>query len=198
MVMTINDKVILVEDIGKINSLMGKTKKDILRLLSKDDLCCSELADELEKERSNIYRHVRALQEVGFVKVKREEKINYKTKKIYEKSADLFIPIPETFEASKSSNISVTWDEENTEQIMNILSEIGFEIDEDFEQQKKIVDFFRNMDKAVKNLLKKKKELEEPSLFKLMKIKLLILFVELNYNENIHEKFEKINKTIQE
>lgn len=191
----IKDKVILVDDIEKIKSLLGKTKNNILRLLSKEEMSCSELAEELNKDQSNIYRQITDLQNMGFVNVKREEKVNYKTKKIYEKSADLFIPLPKSFEASKSSNVSLTWDEKSTKHILNILSDIGFDIKEDPKDD--LVDFFERMDLAVKNLLEGKEELSDMDLFLVMKIKLLTLLVELNKNEDVREDFKDIAEKVE-
>ncbi|MFW6195994.1 MAG: ArsR/SmtB family transcription factor [Thermoplasmatota archaeon] len=189
----IKDKVILVDDIEKIKNLIGKTKKEILRLLSEEDLSCSEIAEYLDKDKSNIYKQIRTLRETGFVKVKREEKVNYKTRKIYGKTADLFIPLPKTFEASKSSQVSLTWDEESTARVLNILSEIGFEAEDDEVVEGKIIAFFKNMDCAVKELLEERDNFMNPSLFLLMKIKLLILFIELNSNDEVRDGFEDIN-----
>ncbi|MFP4050822.1 MAG: ArsR/SmtB family transcription factor [Thermoplasmata archaeon] len=189
----IKDKVILVDDIEKIKNLIGKTKKEILRLLSEEDLSCSEIAEYLNKDKSNIYRQIRTLRETGFVKVKRKEKVNYKTRKIYEKTADLFIPLPKTFEASKSSQVSLTWDEESTDRVLKILSEIGFEAEDDEDVEGKIIDFFKKMDGAVKELLEERDNFMDPNLFLLMKIKLLILFIELNSNDEVRDRFKDIN-----
>lgn len=193
MVIKIKDKVILVDDIEKIKNLIGKTKKEILRLLSEEDLSCSEIAEYLNKDKSNIYRQIRTLRETGFVKVKRKEKVNYKTRKIYEKTADLFIPLPKTFEASKSSQVSLTWDEESTDRVLKILSEIGFEAEDDEDVEGKIIDFFKKMDGAVKELLEERDNFMDPNLFLLMKIKLLILFIELNSNDEVRDRFKDIN-----
>lgn len=189
----IKDNVILVDDIEKIKNLIGKTKKEILRLLSEEDLSCSEIAEYLDKDESNIYKQIRTLRETGFVKVKRKEKVNYKTRKIYEKTADLFIPLPKTFEASKSSQVSLTWDEESTDRVLEILSEIGFEAEDDEDVEGEIIDFFKKMDGAVKELLEERDNFMDPNLFLLMKIKLLILFIELNSNDEVRDRFKDIN-----
>lgn len=123
------DDVVIVSDKEKIRDLLGRTKREILGVLSKEDLSCKEIADRLDKDQSNIYRHIKKLQESNFVELKREEKINHTSKKIYGKTADLFIPLPRSMEADKPSHVSVRWDEESTSKILKVLSDMGFDIE---------------------------------------------------------------------
>lgn len=186
------DDVVIVCDKEKIRNLLGRTKREILSVLSEEELSCKEIADRLDKTRSTIYRHIKKLQESNFVEIKREEKVDQTTKKIYGKTADLFLPLPQSMEADKPTNVSVRWDEESTGKILKVLSDIGFDIENEEVTKRELVYFFKEMDGLVKNLLKENDGFDDLDMFSILRLKLLILISEIQNDDEVRKRCEDI------
>ena len=192
MVINIQYNIVVVKDKQKIKTMVSKTKRNILGLLSEKNLTCEKLADMLGKHKSSIYRHIKELRENNLVEVKEEEKVDHGKRKIYGKTADLFIPLPGSLEAPRSSDVSIKWNEETTDKVLTILSKIGFESNSDL--TKDLIDFFDEMNDLSSNLFKNNEDLNDLDLFSIMKLKQLILFAEIQNNSEIKKKWEEICK----
>ena len=80
-------EVIIITDPDKMKILAEPTRFKILELLRMHPMSVSELSTFLKKDRSTVYRHIKALEKAGFVKeIEPEGK-----EKIYARTARLFL-----------------------------------------------------------------------------------------------------------
>ncbi|MFW5927955.1 MAG: helix-turn-helix domain-containing protein [Thermoplasmatota archaeon] len=189
-VIQIKDNVVIVKDKEEIKTMVSEIKRNILGLLSEENLTCEEIADILGKHRSNIYRHLTELQEYDFVEVKKEEKVDRSKRKVYGKTADLFVPLLDSLEAPHSSDVSIRWDEKSTDKVLKILSNMGFEPNEDLNEE--LIEFFEEMNILSSELFKNNEEFNDLDLFSVMKLKLLILFAEIQNDTEVKKRFKAI------
>ena len=126
----------LIHDSERIRILLEETRKNILNLLKIEDMSISQLAEGLGKDRSTIYRHVKKLEEYGYVELKGERIVNNVPGMIYGRTAKIFLPCPRSMEPSDPILESLNWEEENAVQILGCLKTLGY----DFEISGKMID----------------------------------------------------------
>jgi DNA-binding transcriptional ArsR family regulator len=81
----------IIDDIDVIKVAIEENRKQILLLLNKKDMTVSELADEMRKDISTIYRHVHKLEGNGLVEQAGERRVHHIPEKIYGRTARLFL-----------------------------------------------------------------------------------------------------------
>lgn len=80
-------EVIIVTDPKKVRALADPTRFKILELLRMHPMSINELSQLLNKDRSTVYRHVKTLENSGFI----EEIAQEGNKKIYGRKARIFL-----------------------------------------------------------------------------------------------------------
>lgn len=177
----------LVQDSERIRVLLEKTRKNILELLKVEDMAVSQIAEGLGKDRSTIYRHVKKLEEYGYVELKGERIVNNVPGMIYGRTAKLFLPCPRSMEPGDPITDSLTWDEENTLQILECLSVLGYDFELTEELVEDMCDFFQEMNNKIIEILKEK-GLVEMGFIETLRLKVLIILIEFHKNDEVSQK----------
>ena len=172
----------IVDDPEKIKIIIEETRAKILRLLRFRDMTISEMASILNKDVSTVFRHVKKLENAGFIKVTGERKIHNVPEKLYGRVAKTIFLAPESFE--KTSFIR-RFEEKRTANVKRALEEMGYEV-EDVDFLKKIMIYVEDL--PIEDLNKLRKDMDWNDLRVLQHI-LILLKIE-------PEKIEEIRKKI--
>ncbi|MFP4609316.1 MAG: ArsR/SmtB family transcription factor, partial [Candidatus Aenigmatarchaeota archaeon] len=119
------EEIRLIEDPAALKVGLEGTRNQILELLRVKEMAISQISEALGKDQSTIYRHVKKLQDSGFVEVKGERKQHHIPEKIYGRTAKWFLLTPEPLGDETPYALGMDWNEERIERCLDVLDEIG-------------------------------------------------------------------------
>ena len=158
--------VVIITDPRVVRVISDHTRFKILKLLRKGPMTINELSDEIKKDRTTVYRHVKALERAGLV----EEIEVQGNEKVYARSARLFLVKAEPDESVE--NFRKSYIQIEVERLVDILEEAGFKI----KDRDRLMEMARNIlnkieissQPAIKKISESGIELTEIELFHLL------------------------------
>jgi len=166
-----------------------------LDLLRVKDMTISQISEALEKDQSTIYRHVKKLEGAGFIEVKGERKEHHIPERIYGRTAEVFLMTPEPIESDVSSIIGIQWTDEQLEDCLEIVEDIGYEL-EDKTIINRLTETLKELDREINSELASAiDDDDEIDYLSLLQIKFLISIIKMEKN---HRFREEINEMISE
>jgi len=182
----------LFEDSDTLKVGLESTRKQILDLLRVKNMTISQVSEALEKDQSTVYRHIKKLEEAGFIEVKGERKEHHIPERIYGRTADVFLLSPEPISSDKTSSLGIRWDDGKVKECLDILEEIGYEVEKE-EVIEKISYYFYELDKEVNKELSKSLDDDfEMDFFSLMQIKFILSLIKLENSESCAEEIKDL------
>jgi len=127
--------VIIITDPEVVKLLSDQTRFKILKLLRQRPMSINELSDATSKDRTTIYRHVKALEKAGLI----EEVESRGNEKVYARAARLFLikaDPHESVEEFRQAYIQI-----EAEKLVNILEMLGIRI----KDRKKLLELAREV-----------------------------------------------------
>jgi len=183
----------IIRDPKAIKIGVEDTRGKILSLLRVDDMTISQIAEALSKDQSTIYRHIKKLEEAGFIEVSGERKEHHIPEKLYGRTASLFLLSPRTMEAGGSKDLELSWEKTHAKKIVEIMNKMGYDNDADEELIKDLSELFARlcdiMNQTIESTDKEVGEMDYPML---VRLRLLFYLLEIEENEDLKEKTKNI------
>lgn len=183
----------VIHDLDSIKICIEDTRSKILSLLRVNDMTISQLAEALNKDQSTIYRHIKKLEEAGFVIVSGERKVHHIPEKKYGRTAGIFLLAPKSMESKGSPEIALEWERKQVEKIVNILKMVGYDCEEDEEVISDLTELFAGLTEKVKlnldNIDEEVGEITFPTLFRLQ---LILSLLEIENDDEFQERMTNI------
>lgn len=162
-------------------------RADILSLLRVNSMTVSELSEVLDKTPSTVYRHLKKLEEAGYVEVNGAEKDNHLPKKLYSRTADIFLLSPATIEGKDASALKMKWEKSNAEEVLKFLEIMGYSSGEgtgEEELVEELAGFFVDLRESIINpIAKVEGQIEDMSIPLLFRLELLMFLLEIKKDE---------------
>jgi len=182
----------LFEDSETLKVGLESTRKQILDLLRVKNMTISQVSEALGKDQSTVYRHIKKLEEAGFIEVKGERKEHHIPERIYGRTADVFLMTPEPISSDETSSLGIRWSNDKVKECVDILEEIGYKVEKE-EVIDKISHHFYQLDKEVnKELSSSLDEDYQMDFFSLMQLKFLISLIKLENSDSYSEEVKDI------
>ncbi len=181
----------LVHDSERIKILLEDTRKNILNLLKIEDMSISQLAEGLDKDRSTIYRHVKKLEDYGYVELKGERIVNNVPGMVYGRTAKLFLPCPKSMEPGDPILESFSWDEKNTYNILDCLKLLGYDVDLTDDLARDTSNIFTKIDNKIIDIFRET-DLVEMDHLEALRLKFLIILIEFSSNEKLRDDIKSL------
>jgi len=177
-------KVRFFEDSETLKVGLEKTRRQILDLLRVKNMAISQISEALEKDQSTIYRHIKKLEEAGFVEVKGERREHHIPERIYGRTAEVFLMTPEPLNSDISSVIGIRWDDEKVEECLDFLKDLGYEIDDERKTFTQLCRSLQHLDQEINNeVLSIMDDDDELDYFSLLQIKFLLSLIKIEHEE---------------
>jgi len=183
----------VVRDPDHVKVAIEDTRSDILSLLRVNDMTITQLAENLNKDHSTIYRHIKKLEDAEYIEEIEQMKENHIPKKVYTRTADAFLLSPTSIDGGEPSDLTMDWERENAKKILELLEIMGYSVDEDEEETIDILsNIFAELKEKVSDPIEEAEdEIGEISFPILMRLELLMFLLEKRKDEEIEEEFEK-------
>ncbi len=189
-------KVIRNPDVFKI--CMEDNRCEILSLLKKNDMSVNQIADTLGKDYSTIFRHVKKLEKYGFLERKGESRIKRAPEIIYSRTANIFIPMVHCRETESLCDCSILWKKEQAHGLVEMLEKMGYENNGHKELAEDIYDLFKCYTEIVnEKLVEAGIDSKDIPFFNIMRIRLMVLLLEMEINEELERKIKKIKSNVE-
>lgn len=189
----------VIHDLDSIKTCIEDTRNKILSLLKVNDMTISQLAEALNKDQSTIYRHIKKLEEAGFVLVSGERKVHHIPEKKYGRTAGIFLLAPKSMESEEAPDIALEWERKQVEKILNILSMVGYDCEGDDEIISDLTEFFAGLTEKLKlnldNIDEEVGEITFPTLFRLQ---LILSMLEIENDDDFKERITDILSNFEE
>ena len=184
----------VVRDPDDVKVAIEDTRSDILSLLRVNDMTITQLAENLNKDHSTIYRHIKKLEDAGYIEEIAQMKENHIPKKVYTRTADAFLLSPTSIDGGEPSDLTLDWERENARKILELLEIMGYSVDADEEEMIDILsNIFAELKEKVSDPIEEAEdEIGEISFPILMRFELLMFLLEKRRSEDIEKKFEKL------
>lgn len=183
----------VVRDPESIKIGIEDTRSKILSLLQVNDMTISQLAKTLDKDQSTIYRHIKKLEDAGFVEKVGEKKEHHIPEKIFGRTAGLFLLSPSTIDTGQPSDMMVKWEKQHAENIIELLNTMGYKTEDSEELVDDLSDIFIDIkEKVIEPIEDSEDELGEISFPTLLRLELMMYILELNEDKEIKEKLDDL------
>ena len=183
----------VVRDPSAVKIAIEDTRSNILFLLRVKDMTISQIAESLDKDQSTIYRHIKKLEESGFVDSVGEKKEHHIPEKLYGRTASLFLLSPSSIDTGKPSEMFIKWEKEHAEKILNLLDIMGYESKKSDEFIEKIsnilLDFNERVTKPIEN---SEEEIGKISFPTLLRLELLMFLLEERDDDDFKNKIDEV------
>ncbi|WP_297469080.1 winged helix-turn-helix domain-containing protein [Thermococcus sp.] len=182
-------EVIIITQPERVKILSDETRFKILQLLRQRPMTIWELSMALGKDRTTIYRHIKALEKAGFV----EELGSEGNEKLYGRTARLFLIKAEPHESIE--NFRQAYLQVEAERLVEILEKAGIKIKDRESLKKLIKDILNeievNSQPIIKRISEANVEMSEIELFHFLNVLVFLQSCELC------EKAEKVKELIE-
>ncbi|MBS3816816.1 MAG: ArsR family transcriptional regulator [Candidatus Thermoplasmatota archaeon] len=189
----------VVRDPEDVKLALEDTRSDILSLLKVNDMTLSQLDESLDKDHSTIYRHIKKLEEAGYVEEIGEKKDHHIPKKVYSRTANVFLLNPNSIDKGEPADLLIDWEEKNAERILNLLEIMGYSIDREDEDEL-IEDLSRLFvdlkERVIDPIEEAEDEIKDISFPLLLRLELLMFLLEENEDEELRQRFEHFSSKI--
>ncbi len=185
----------VVRDPEHVKLAIEDTRSDILSLLRVNDMTISQIADNLGKDHSTIYRHIKKLEDAGYLKEKSVMKDHNMPKKVYSRTADAFLLSPSSIDEGEPSEIMMDWERENAEKILELLETMGYSIDREEEDELigMLSELFVELKEKVSDPIEEAEdEIGTISYPLLLRFEMLMFLIEKRKNKDLEKKFDKL------
>lgn len=183
----------VIRDADRIKVSLEETREKILELLRINDMTISQLAEALNKDQSTINRHIKKLQEAGFVEITGERKKHHIPERKYGRSADGFILNPDGQNPKKMASLILRWVLNFDKSTLERLDELGYENPKSDIFVEEIYDFFYDLNHYIISQIDLMEEdFLDMSFDDLLKLKILIYMVEIKKNPEVRDRFKEI------
>ena len=191
--MTEHLKVFKEPEIIKIG--LEKTRSKILNILKEDDHTIKEIAEKLDKDRSTIYRHVKKLEDAGYIENKNTDDDENKYCRV---AHTIFLDL-EYMDYEVKMDIIFEWDLDFETQDLVRMDNIGYRNDKSKRLLKDIQSFISDLDKRLKDRVESlEKDIDKEDMMIIMRVRLLGYMILCSKNDicrkrlnNIFSKFDK-------
>ena len=115
-------EVLIITEPEAVKALSEETRFKILQLLRERPMSINELSERLKRDRTTVYRHIKALKKVGLV----EELESHGNERVYSRSARLFLikaDPDESIEQFRRAYLQV-----EAEKLIRIIEKAGFKV----------------------------------------------------------------------
>ncbi len=187
----------IIKDPKNIEMILDETRSKILALLRDGPLNANEITGGVSKSRSNVYRHIDKLREGGYIEeVPRSERDCYE--KTFRRTANVFLLCPKGISSDSTGNnkIAPSLDWENILEMKKILEKLdGFGIRNDASDElaEKIAKLCLDINKlSSRKIINGCKKLENMTYPELLRMKLVLLLIEFQINDDIKDRIEDI------
>lgn len=182
----------VIRDTPSIKICVEDTRSKILSLLRVRDMSISQLAEALDKDQSTIYRHLKKLQNAGYVEISGKRKEHHIPEKLYGRTASIFILSPTDGDTDDES-ISKSWQRRHTERVAKLMEILGYDVDISEELIEDLASFFSMLDKTTDELIERSQDkISEMNYPTLLRLKLLLFILEIMDNDDVKEEAERI------
>jgi len=186
----------VVRDPDHVKVAIEDTRSDILSLLRVNDMTITQLAENLNKDHSTIYRHIKKLEEAGYIEEIEQINENHIPKKVYTRTANAFLLSPTSIDGGEPSDLTMDWERENARKILELLEIMGYSVERE-EEEEEMVDILSNIfaelkEKVSDPIEEAEDEIGEISFPLLMRFELLMFLLEKRKSTDVEEKFEKL------
>lgn len=183
----------LIEDPAAMKVGLEGTRNQILELLRVKEMTISQIAEALSKDQSTIYRHVKKLENAGFIEVKGDRKKHHIPEKIYGRKAKWFLLTPEPLGDETPFASGMDWNEERTKICIEVLEKMGFRCVKKEEVAEKLKELLEDLESEVtQNMIDSLDESVDIDFFSLLHVKFLAEILKLKHDEELNEEFKEI------
>lgn len=191
----------VVSDPEHVKLAIEDTRRDILSLLKVNDMTLTQMSETLDKDHSTIYRHVKKLEKAGYLEKVGEQKDHHIPKKVYSRTAKVFLLNPSSMESGVRTDITIDWEKKNAEKMVDFLEIMNYNIKE--EEKEELIDelskFFIDLKERVMDPIADAEEkIGEISFPQLLRFEVLMYLLEKRKDKELEERFEKILTKIEE
>lgn len=177
------------KDPSKIKTGIEGTRNEILDLLNERDMSIKEISEEVGKDGSTIYRHIKKLKEADYVRSYKDEN----GKNIYSRQAHTIFIDPQHIDFEDKLPIIMNWTLDIEKEDLKIMDILGYENECSDDFSDKICEFYSELDNLLYEKVKDRDfELENADIMILLRTKLLAYLLIINKDDKFNEKYEEI------
>ncbi len=191
--MLMKEHIKVIRDPKVFKVCMENNRCEIMSLLKENDMSVNEIANALRKDYSTIFRHVKKLKKYGFLTVKGESRIKRTPEIIYGRTAEIFIPMIHCKETESLSESSILWKKEQSHRLVKMLEKMGYQNNAHKELAEDIYELFQCYTRIVnEKMIEAGIKPSDMSFFNIMRIRLMVLLLEIEINEELQRQVQKI------
>ncbi|MFW6041056.1 MAG: ArsR/SmtB family transcription factor [Thermoplasmatota archaeon] len=186
----------VVRDPSAVKLAIEDTRSNILSLLRVKDMTISQLTESLDKDQSTIYRHIKKLEESGFIESVGSKKEHHIPEKLYGRTASLFLLAPSSIDTGQPSEIMIEWERKHSERIIELLSVMGYNTDETENIKENLSEILLEFERRVVNPIEEsEEEIGKISFPLLLKLELVLFLFEIRDDEKLKDKIDEVLST---
>lgn len=187
------EKIKVIKDPDVFKVCLEDNRCQILSILKYRDMSVTEMAETLHRDYSTIFRHVKKLEKYGFLAIVAESRRKRTPELIYGRTAEIFIPALHTMEMETLFDNSILWKKEQAIDLVRTLEKMGYTNNGSKEMAEDIYDLFQCYTRIVtEKMVESGIGSEDLSFFNLMRIRLIVLLLEMEINQELQKHIEKI------
>ncbi len=177
------------EDSDTLKVGLEQSRKKILKLLKVKNMTISQISEALERDQSTVYRHIKKLEEAGFIEVKGEKKEHHIPERVYGRTAEIFLLTPEPMD----KGVGMQWKNERVDRSLNILEQSGLECNGGEEIVDELSDFLEKVDEEIlDDMTSSFSDREDIDFLSLMQSQFLAELIKIENDESLKEELEDI------
>ncbi len=188
----------IIRDMKSIKVCVEETRSKILSLLMVKDMSISQLAKALDRDQSTIYRHLKKLQDAGYVEICGERKEHHIPEKLYGRTASFFLLSPSDDDPNDGFTME-KWQKKHTEKVVRILKNIGYEFDDPELVLDELASFFGSLsERANEKFEAAQHKIEGLDPVTYFRLRLIIFLDAIMNDDEFEEDYERIVELLKE
>ncbi len=192
------EEIIVIRDPETFKICMEKNRCQIMQLLGDEDMSVNQIAEKMDKNYTTIFRHVKKLEKHGFLTMVGESRRKRTPETIYGRTAEMFIPMLHCRGDQSFCGKSLMWDKKHAKTVVQTLEKMGYKNNGGHGLETDLYDFFDVHARKVKEKLNDAGiDDNDITFFNLIRIKYVLLLLEMEVDEELERYIKNIRSKIE-
>ncbi|MFW5927775.1 MAG: ArsR/SmtB family transcription factor [Thermoplasmatota archaeon] len=179
------------KDPSKIKVVQEDTRSKIVQLLQGHEMTIAQISEILNKDHSTIYRHMKKLEKAGFVEVCGEKTDKRFPEKVYRRTDETFILMPDSDDINKEK-MNYELRKDSLEMCFKILEKGGYEGVYNEENIRELTDFMVDLSDETVDFLEENSGDMNFNSYAFHVFEIIMLMLRVNRDEEFRKEVEEV------